>query len=208
MKILVAVPCGQDIPVQTVKCLLEMYSDIHDVARILHPGSLVYNARNALAINAIEYNCDYLLFIDSDMTFEPNIIDKLVDLDQDIVTGICFKRTPPFTPCIYSTLEPKSYPKNPIADIYEDFPENQLFEVAGCGAALLMIKVDVLKKIVDEKQQLFEPLPGLGEDLSFCYRAKELGYKIYCHSGIVAGHIGQTIVTDSTYKAFKGMNNV
>ena len=202
MKILIGMPCGENIPVETVRCLLEI-KKTHEISVMLFPGSLVYTARNKIALAAVENRFDYLMFIDSDMTFRPDAIERLLEHDKDIVSGICFKRKPPYSPCIYSKIETKADGNAPIADVVMDYEEG-LIEIAGCGAALLLIKVEVLETLIKDHMQLFEPLEGLGEDLSFCYRATQSKYKIFCDTTVGAGHIGKIVITEATYKAFNG----
>ena len=45
----------------------------------------------------------------------------------------------------------------------------------------------------------FYPLMGMGEDTTFCFRAKQDGEKIYCDSRIKAGHVGQYEYTEKDY---------
>ena len=39
----------------------------------------------------------------------------------------------------------------------------------------------------------------MSEDLSFCYRARNIGTKIYCDSRIKFGHIGNYEYTEEDY---------
>ena len=48
-------------------------------------NTLIHNARNAMAKNAIEKKCDYLFFLDSDCVLPNDTLKKLVE--HDIVTG-------------------------------------------------------------------------------------------------------------------------
>ena len=45
----------------------------------------------------------------------------------------------------------------------------------------------------------FTPMPGLGEDYSFCWRVKQIGKKMWCDSSVKLGHVGQHIFTEEDY---------
>lgn len=50
--------------------------------------SLITRARNAIASNFMNSEASHLLFIDSDIGFNPNQILKMIDMDKDIICGI------------------------------------------------------------------------------------------------------------------------
>ena len=67
---------------------------------------------------------------------------------------------------------------------------------------MCLIKVDVLKKLCKRwTNKPFEPYDGLGEDLAFCYRAKQAGFRIKANSYIPLGHIGERVYTKEDYRA-------
>lgn len=165
-------------------------------------GSLVYDARNNLAIRAINEGCDAVLWLDSDMTFAPDLLERFIAADKDIVSGLFFRRRPPFTPCLYKTLEvDRENPHENKHELFLDYPRDTLFEVAGCGLAAVLVKTDVLRDIALNEGTIFAPLLGYGEDLSFCIRAREAGYKIFCDSSVKVGHSAQMVVDETTYDA-------
>ena len=165
-------------------------------------NTLVYTARNQLAKAALEGDFDRVLWLDSDMVFQPNLLERLSeDLDgRDIVTGLYFKRKPPFTPVLFSKLEL-------VGDTDCDFEEiisypDHIFEVAGCGFGAVLMKTNVLRDILDGIGPLwFSPMGNLGEDIAFCLRARHFGHKIYCDPNIKLGHVGQSIVTEQVFLA-------
>ena len=208
MKVMIGLPTLATMPIETVKSLFSVKIKDEHFAYFVS-NSLIANARNDIASAAIT-NADYLLFVDSDMTFMPDIYEKLKLHDKDIVSGLAFKRKPPFDPTVFKNIKPRDE-TDPTADVIHDYPET-LFEVDACGMAMCLIKTSVLKDIYDRMGNLFEPLPGLGEDLSFCYRAKKCGYKIFCDPTAQTGHVGTQIITELTYQSYKemrdGRNNI
>ena len=64
-------------------------------------GSLVYDARNKACLIAEDGGFDRVLWLDSDMVFEPDLFERLsADLDEGrrLVAGLCFGRKPPIRP--------------------------------------------------------------------------------------------------------------
>lgn len=190
MKILIATPCNDEIDVGYVQCLLSL-KRVGECAFLLLTGSLIYASREAIAEKAVNEGFDYVLWIDSDMTFPPTLLLDLIAHDKDIVTGVCAMRRHPYTPCVY--IEKEKY------EAITDWPD-RLFEVDACGFGAILTKVEVLEKMFEKYQTCFQPLPGFGEDMSFCRRAKELGFKIYADPNIDIGHIGKTIVKKDSFR--------
>lgn len=193
-KILIAVPC-MDM-VQTRFCAsLVMLDKVEECRVSFTLNSLVWEARNNFCKQAIRDESDYILWLDSDMTFPRDTLARLLADDKDIVTGLCFRRTTPYTPCLFKELR-KTEDEIRFKGYGDDFPRNRLFEVEGCGAAVMLMKTDCL---FDIGHDWFTPMKGAGEDTSFCIRAREKGYSIWCDPTIKIGHSGTVTVTVDNY---------
>lgn len=201
MSTLIAIPCMDTLPVDFVQSLIFMHKG-ENPGVYLKPNSLVYDSRNLLSLYAIENGFDQVLWLDSDMVFEPDILLKLQAHDLEMVTGIYVKRYQPTEPVLYKTINvPKLNKKTGTLEknikSYTDYPQNKLFRVAGCGFGCVLTKTSLLKKVWDEFGPAFNPLPWAGEDISFCYRVKQLGLPIFCDSSVSCGHIGKKIFTEA-----------
>lgn len=163
-------------------------------------GMAVHEARNKLAQEAIDDGCDRILWIDSDMTFAPDMMIALdKDMDDggyDLVCGIYFKRRLPVVPVIYSAFDMEAAKAATICD----YPQNTIFPIAGCGFGAVMTSVDIVKRVQEKFGAPFTPIHGFGEDLSFCARAVELGAKMACDSRINVGHAGQIVYDERMYQ--------
>lgn len=204
MKTLIALPCMDMVHTAFMESLLTLQK-VGEIEYEVTCSSLIYDARNMLAKAAIDKECDRILWLDSDMVFHPSLLVKLSkDLDEgrEFVTGLYFSRKNPIGPIIYKetgyTQEGKVL--TPFAKKYNDYPEGEIFEIAGCGLGVAMMTTNLVKRIYAEYGAPFSPQPGFGEDLSFCIKCEQSGIPMYCDSRIKAGHIGQTVVTESTYK--------
>lgn len=201
MKILIAVPCMDHVPTPFCQSLA-LIQKIGDCTLMMQSGSLVYASRDTLATLSVTKEFDYVLWLDSDMVFKPDTLIRMMDTlqknDLDILTGLCFRRVPPYTPTLFDKLEMDG--KNCIHTEFDEIPE-ELFEVGGCGFAAVLMKTDVFLDVSAKFGAMFTPIGSNGEDASFCMRARECGYKIYCDPKIVIGHVGNIVVDDVFYKA-------
>ena len=202
MKTLIAIPCMDVIEADFIDCLTELIMNPENPCEIevkYLKASLVYDARNQLTKFAIEKGgYDYILWLDSDMTFEPDLMERLIaDIEgtedgirKMAVTGLCFGRRPPFKPCIYKKLD-VTVSNNmmlPVCENWFDYPRDQIFEVQACGFACVLMRTEALEKMLVYGVPFF-PVGGLGEDLTFCWRARKQGITFHCDSRLKIGHI-------------------
>ena len=200
MKTLIAIPCGDQLEANFVECLLNL-RHVGETEIKLLKGTLVYDARNQLTQYALEKGgYDFVLWLDSDMTFEPDLLERLMeDIDgKQAVTGLCFGRRPPFKPCIYKSIrvEKEGLGVMPHAENWYDYPRDQLFEVEGFGFACVLMRMDMLDAMSVYGIPFF-PVAGLGEDLSFCWRARQLDIRLWCDSRLKIGHIMRLSVDEN-----------
>lgn len=187
-RLLIAIPCMDYLHADFVKSLVKLVGHLqregisHTVE--IMAGTLVYFARNKLACNAINSGYTHILFIDSDMVFDENIVETLMFCGKDFVCGAFQARRPPYGSCIYKSLKPlekvKDYGMEP-------------FRVAGCGMAMTMISTEILREVQRKYGNCFDPenIQGtaFGEDLAFCWRAGSIGAEIWCEPTARVGHM-------------------
>lgn len=204
MKTMVCIPCMDLIQTDFVKSLIRM-APKGEIIYAFEEGSLVYKSRNELAEQAVANNTDYTLWLDSDMVFPDTLlIDLMEDMKgRDMVTGVCHMRREPYKPCIWKKLKKGLTPEENQIEGYDEYPRDGIFEVDGCGFACVMVRTSVIKTVIDRYHEAFAPLPGYGEDISFCIRARNCGFNIHCDPKIQIGHIGKTIVTDATFQLYR-----
>lgn len=168
-------------------------------------GSLVYDGRNILADTAVREGFDRVLWLDSDMVFDPYLFLRLsehLDLGREMISGLYVSRKAPIHPVIYKSIrrDPLDNGFLPVAEAYSDYPRDSLFPVAGCGFGAVMMTTELLRRLQAAYGLPFTPLPGFGEDLSFCLRVRELNAEIWCDSSIKLGHAGMAIYTEAEYR--------
>lgn len=173
------------------------------------PGGLV-EARNQVVAHFLDnMQAEWLWCIDSDMGFAPDTVDRLVDaadpIDRPVVGGLCFALGET-VPDGMSGFLSKPFPtlfswgrREPDGEVgytvLRTYPVNTLVQVAGTGAACLLIHRSIAEKIrTAEGDAWFDRVvypnsrTRVAEDLSFCYRVNAVGSPVFVHTGIRTTH--------------------
>ncbi len=203
MKILIAVPCMDQVPFTFAQSLSTL-EKIGECKLDMKSGSLIYTSRNSLAMRAIQMEADYVFWLDSDMVFKSDTLVRMMDTlkknDLDILTGLYFRRVPPYSPVLFDKLE-----QNGEITEFAEFNRSpdERFVVGGCGFGCVLMKTDVFFDVQSKFGNMFAPMGNNGEDVAFCIRARDCGYKIYCEPSIVCGHVGYSVIDDQFYRVFQ-----
>lgn len=159
------------------------------ITLLLDEPGLLTTGRNKQFWKAKKLNVDGLLMVDSDIAFPGNGLQKTIDVNKDIVTGIYYNRQYPHRPYIHTFNE------NDLITNFVDYPTNKPFLVESCGGGFLYISrkaLDAFDKIDgDEPFDLMKNKQGLwaGEDTSFCLRCRDKGIEIWAEPTIRLGHV-------------------
>jgi len=191
MKILIASPVHRPVELPTFISFVRLAnhrSTYNSYDFMFVQNSLVYQARESIVEAFLKSGHDALVMIDSDMTFHHEAVDRLAYFKKPFVTAKAFKRVPPYQPCFYTKVDIGEDGK-PALQVPIQYQNNTLLEIEGAGMACAYISREVFDKV---KGPYFDPMPGLGEDLTFCYKLKEAGIPMYCDTGMQFGHVGPT----------------
>ena len=164
--------------------------------------SVVSRARNLLAKEMLESQCDYLLFIDADINFEPEHIIRLMawgsDPKKGIVAGV--PRTRSTTKTYIATLDEE--------DGQLTMDSMGLVRAKRVATAFMLVRREVFTQMTEAHpewvymdQRIDGMVPCLfdfmltdegyiGEDYLFCDRARELGFEVWIDPTIKLGHMG------------------
>ena len=200
MRLLIGVPSHDYMHAEFVKCLNDLTVQVarsgmqFDV--FINNGTMVHVARDKIACKAINEDFTHVLWLDADMIFKPNILDDLQDCRQNFVTGIAHSRRKPFNSCVFKRLDDINH-----IERFEDYP-HEPFEVAGCGFACVLIATEVLRAVQMSFKTCFLPFQEWGEDLSFCRRARSLGYHIWADPAVRLGHIGHEVIWPEDHERY------
>ena len=173
--------------------------------------SLVSRARNAAVAHFLEDEENtHLLFIDSDIIFEPEDVYQLIKADKDVIAGMYPKKY-----IVWERLK-----KDPNAERV-DFPiggkikitDDEFIESNYLPTGFLMIKCEAILKLIAEHPELKykNDIDGYGfdndnfynlfnagirngiyesEDWGFCSLWKESGGQVLIHPDINLKHVG------------------
>ena len=191
MKIMIASPIHRPVDLNTFTSFIGLanYRSPHNTYDFMFvQNSLVYQARDQIVRTFLDQKHDALMMIDSDMTFTHEAVDRLASFNVPFITAKAFKRVPPYQPCFYTKI---GLDENGSVQLQVpiQYPLNTKIEIEGAGMACALIRREVFEKI---EAPYFDPKPGLGEDLSFCYSLKQAGIKMYVDTGMQFGHVGIT----------------
>lgn len=199
MRLMIAVPTTDYVHADFMKSLIDLQAYLirqgADVTVRIMSGTLIYIARNRIALEAMEKGFTHVLWLDSDMVFGEKIVEDLLFCGKDFVCGAFVSRRPQYRPCVYETLEPLEKVKR---------IGTEPFIVGGCGFACVLTKVNVLQDVQEKFGTMFRPTEDFGEDLAFCKRAAEAGHEIWCEPTVRPGHIAHIPVYAGEEESFFG----
>lgn len=192
MKLMIAIPTYDYMHFQFVQCLTKLIrrldADGIDFEVIYQGGTLVYVGRDKLAKMAIDQGFTHILWLDSDMIFNEDLLENLMLSGKSFVTGIAHARRAPHVSCIFNEIWP-------AVDRWEghDYPKGT-FKIGGCGFACVLMETKVAEKVYTINGTAFFPMKELGEDLAFCKRARDAGIELWAEPKVWLGHIGHITV--------------
>ena len=199
MRIAIGTPHGNDFEVEYVTSLFQTMKDIYaDWIFLPIGGCYIYQNRNIIMWEALEREADYLLFIDTDMFWQPQDVITLVQLQAPLATALYCTKDSPFPPCLYNWKDMK------IVQMARTEVPAVPFRVDIAGFGFFLMTGEAIRRFMDEKALdewglPFDPIAGPrkrpsgfnGEDISFCFRAEKVGLEIICHPEVRVGHVGR-----------------
>ncbi|KAF6565451.1 glycosyltransferase family 2 protein [Paenibacillus sp. EKM202P] len=132
---------------------------------------------------------DYLMFIDTDILIQPDIINNLLKHNKDIVSGLIWNGyvVRPEKPYLYPNimkLNNKGYFEHIVNNQVKNAPlvsSPTLMEVDLTGAVILLSR-----KVYKSVKYGFHPQ---GEDAYFCKMAQNKGFELFCDLSVFSNHI-------------------
>lgn len=130
-------------------------------------GTTLPNLRTSLVRRALSAQASHILFLDSDMRFPADTLDRLLPAEAAIIGANCQQRTQQHTTARVGDQFVSS----------QDRIGRQTVETLGFGVTL--IRADVFSRIPEPWFGMpFDGDKYVGEDVFFCHRAREAGLTI------------------------------
>ena len=201
-RILIAIPCKNDIEADTFKSIYDLeVPEGYTTDFQYFYGYAVDQVRNLIADWTIK-GYDYLFAVDHDMIFPKDTLKKLLAADKDVVSAVYRQR-----------LEPQAIE---LYDLHHNrLDVGQLVEgvqqVGGCGFGCVLVKKEVFAAIGYPQfvyHQALSHNDTFSEDMDFCKKATNKGFTIWSDTSILCGHIGQRVFEVSNSKSFEWQGNI
>lgn len=144
--------------------------------------------------------CEWLLFMDTDMVFPPDTIHRMVaraiTCEVKILGALCVIVTADGPIPTMFIDDP-----NTVTQVMLDWEPDQVAQVAATGAACLLVHRSVLESMFNKSGGSRNCWFGfdvrlsdsgaewaLGEDVSFCLRARDAGFTVHIDTTMHVGH--------------------
>lgn len=206
-RVTIGIPCFSSVSPETLEDYMRFAFYLgrryegFDFSLAIKPKSEQFRARNSIVEAALQWGSDYLLMLDDDhvidwmdrMQIEPNkeqshyeFLRKLIVHLQTaekaaIVGGMYFHRGGECRAVVM-----KEGADGGFYYIRDDEIQNGLQEVAVTGGGCMLIDMNLFSRIPGP---WFEPEYKFGTDIQICKKAREQGFKVYCDTSVVIGHV-------------------
>ena len=209
-KVIVATPHLADLPGYFVDSLMGLCAASPVLSFVHLERHIIHTARELMAkITLVNPEATHLFFMDSDMVFPAQALNRLLARDKDIVGGCYMARTETPIPHIYRfkrededgliwyqamtqelTAWIKTHPETasaPRAHVFSDSPD-ALVRADALGTGCMLIKRRVLEGIAEPRFEF--PATGAfgGEDFDFCRKARAAGFEVWGDFSVQCAH--------------------
>jgi hypothetical protein len=200
MRVAICIPSRGDMQMGTAFDLATMCgydSRFRDGTQAIYTvaGTLIFDQRNKLAEAALNEGADYILWIDADMRFPKQTIERLLVHDKDIVGVNATTRNYPVAPtakhleCNFEANESTWLPVNSKG-------KTGLEKVAAIGCGVMLCKAKVFQETSKPWFWFHKPevmTRFLVRMSTFCIAAHDAGFETWVDHGLsnAIGHIGQ-----------------
>lgn len=201
----IAVPCTEVLWTRSAVALFQMVSNAPSGAGAFfdwHSFPTIEKRNYIVERFLQEEDLKWLLMIDSDMVPPPDLVARLLHAanhpGRDIVTALCFTRHGfPYQPAAgYWSNNEDGFRWMPA----EEF-DGQVREVDWVGTGCILVWRPVLECMRQIRgKRIFRGIEhdglatGRGEDQEFSKAAGTAGFRLFCDTSTVAGHLGLTNV--------------
>lgn len=195
--------------------MLKNYMFRNDIEHYLYQwyDSNIYGCRNSLVSRDAEIPWDmmpcflgapydYMVWIDSDMGFEPDDVMRLVESGKDIISAVCPMGPTNRCPAGSYGLDDNGVPVCRYLNIkvLDTVPKDELIEVQYAGFGFIVVKYGVFEAMdypwfrsITWTYERRKSDPS--EDLGFCLRAGMKGFKVFLHPWVRVSHTKEMCLT-------------
>jgi GT2 family glycosyltransferase len=143
------------------------------------------NRRNIVR-EALEGSYEWVFFVDDDMVFPSHLLGELLDHELPIVASLYLNRVPPFYAMAFGEKIEKDGKTVWLPVSLNGAPASGLAEVVAAGTAGMLVRREVFEAIDYDTWFVQD---GTSDDIAFCERVTEAGFRIYVDLIARMGHI-------------------
>jgi len=202
--------------------------DLVNRGRVMQGGYISYrygtdglvDARNKAVLQFLtERDAEWLFWVDTDMGFSPDIVDRLVEaadpVTRPVVGALCFtqRETGPDglggwrTTAVPTIFDWVHQGDQQGFSVRWDYPADTVTRCSGTGSAAVLVHRSVYVRIFERYgkcwyDRAFNPSiqQETSEDLSFCMRALALGIPVHVHTGVKTSHQKTVWLSEHEYR--------
>jgi hypothetical protein len=184
-RIAIGLPTGDTVCADFAMSLANLVAfsaSVADVALINVKSSIIQKGRHDIVEKALALAADKILFIDSDMTFQPFALAELLKSGKNVIGCNAPTKRPPIQPTCRD-LDGK----------FVDAKLKGVREVGFIGTGFLLVDTEVFRKIGPPYFDIkWTGKTFRGEDYNFCDNARDKGEKVFCDFDLSMGitHLG------------------
>jgi len=206
-RVAICMPSARPIPSEVVDSFARLYGrglvEGYVTAELILGDTYLDAARNLLTTYAMDLptNPTHAFWFDDDMTMPSDTIARLLAHDVPIVGGLYHQRAAPFMPVAYNfTGEGHSAQMIELPD-----EPTGLVQVDGLGFGCTLIQMNIYLEMAEHfgDPRWHQVNEGVGEDVFFFRRVKEMGIPVWLDCDVRAGHVRRETVTTTHYQAYR-----
>lgn len=174
-------------------------------------GSITVH-RNEFAMELLKHpTCEYLVMLDQDHAHPADIVERLMmhalqDREKKIISGLNYRRGVPYEPMAYIRHGDKHCR-------YEgEFDGESLYSVDAVATCAMLVHRSVFETIpgpwFEDNYKRYAEHVFSGEDLDFCRKARNAGFKIWVDSSLTSPHRTTCWVDKAFYDAWREANEM
>jgi hypothetical protein len=196
-------------------------------------GANLAGPRNGIVKQFLSYGAaDWLWMVDSDMTFSPDALERLLEhadpVKAPIVGALCFgfDDKGEVQPTLYGLDGTADDPEHVAVIRYHEWAPDTMMQVAATGTGSLLVH-----RAVFERMRNFADFPPqhprfgkrgfndaypwfqetehdgspVGEDITFCWRAGLLEIPVWVNTAVQCGHVKKRLLTAESYFLGRGL---
>lgn len=186
MKIAICIPSQDDVKAGFCFDLARMMShysatrcgterELRDALMLFnHRGTLIADQRDVLVKEALKSDCDAVLWLDADMRFPKDALDRLLAHDKPIVAANYTTRRPPFKPVAFSDFAK-------LERVWTKKDSTGLERVQATGMGCMLVRKEVYEALKAPYHMIgYSPASGQysGEDMYFGMNATKAGFDV------------------------------